>query len=236
MPVLRAVWLVTTLILPVTACSADQTAPATLSATGSEVAEWTVLFDGEDASAWRTYGEDALRPQWQVVDGALTLTEEGGGDITTGTPYEDYELEVVWAVEPGGNSGIFYGVDPSEAQAAWKTGIEYQLLDDALHDNGEDPLTSAGAAFALYPAPRGAVAPGGEENTSRLVVQDGRVRHYLNGTLTADYEVGSDDFVSRVAASKFAKHDGFGRTTDGLVVLQDHKDRVMFKSVRVREF
>ena len=195
---------------------------------------WTVLFDGEDASGWRTYGEDALRPQWQVVDGALTLTEPGGGDITTGVSYEDFELEVEWMVEPGGNSGIFYGVDPSAAQRAWKTGIEYQLLDDAGHPDGADPLTSAGAAYALYPAPRGAARPGGEWNASRLTVRDGAVVHVLNGVETARYRMGSDDFQSRVATSKFAGHDAFGRTTDGLIVLQDHDDRVAFRSVHVR--
>lgn len=222
--------------LPLAVGEDDQRAGRDVTAApDAQVAEWTVLFDGRDASGWRTHGEETLRPQWRVVDGALTLTEAGGGDITTGTPYEDFELEVVWMVEPGGNSGIFYGVDPKEDEAAWKTGIEYQLLDDALHDNGEDPMTSAGAVFALYPAPRGVVRPGGEFNTSRLMVQDGRVRHYLNGTVTADYEADSEDFRTRIADSKFAKQEAFGRTTEGLIVLQDHKDRVAFRSVRVRE-
>ena len=238
MPIARLTVLAPLVFLVAACADASGPAPvgsvgtATQAAAGGE--RWAVLFNGEDASAWRTFGEDALRPQWQVVDGALTLTEAGGGDITTGVPYDDFELEVEWRVEPGGNSGIFYGVDADETVAAWKSGIEYQLLDDALHDNGEDPATSAGAVFGLYPAPRGAVSPGGEWNTSRLTVRGDEVVQELNGVETARFEVGSTDFRERVAASKFAKHDGFGRSAQGLVVLQDHKDEVAFRSVRIR--
>ena len=226
---MRRVRIAALVLLPLLAGCADAPSAPTPDESG-----WTVLFGGTDASGWRTYGEDALRPQWRVVGGALTLTAPGGGDITTGTIYEDFELEVEWMVEPGGNSGLFYGVDPAGAQPAWQTGLEYQLLDDAGHADGQDPMTSAGAVYGLYPAPRGAVRPGGTWNTAKLTVRDGGVVHVLNGVETARYQVGSEDFRGRVSASKFAEYDSFAVTTEGLIVLQDHDDRVAFRSVRVR--
>ena len=195
---------------------------------------WDVLFDGADASRWRTYGRDSLRPEWQVIDGALTLTEAGGGDITTGELYDSFDLVVEWSVEPGGNSGIFYGVNPAEDRTAGMSGVEYQLLDNEGHPNGQDALKSAGAAFALYPPTTDATYSAPAFNMSRLIVNDRKAQHWMNGELVAEYDLDSKDFSARVAVSKFAEVEGFGKTRSGLIVLQDHSDRVQFRTIRIR--
>ena len=195
---------------------------------------WRVLLDEGGPRGLRTMGETALRPQWRMRDGALTLDGAGGGDITDGQVYDDFELEVEWAVQAGGNSGIFLRVDPDEAQAAWKSGVEYQLLDNNGHPNGADAETSAGAPFALYPARTRRLAPVGRFNTSRVVARGGRVTHLLNGEVAAEYDTAGDDFRAQVAASKFGKFADFGSRPSGLIVFQDHKDPIAFRLIRVR--
>jgi len=37
-----------------------------------------------------------------------------------------------------------------------------------------------------------------------------------------------------VAASKFSKYPGYGRASSGRIALQDHGDRVAFRSIKVR--
>lgn len=195
---------------------------------------WDVLFDGADASRWRTYGRDSLCTEWQIIDGALTLTEAGGGDITTGELYDNFDLVVEWSVEPGGNSGIFYGVNPAEDRTAGMSGVEYQLLDNERHPNGQEAIKNAGAAFALYPATTDATNPAPAFNVSRLIVNNRKAQHWMNGELVAEYDLDSKDFSARVAVSKFAKVEGFGKTRSGLIVLQDHSDRVQFRTIRIR--
>ena len=65
---------------------------------------------------------------------------------------------------------------------------------------------------------------------------DGRhVQTWLNGVLTADYELGSPEWERLVAASKFAEWPGYGRAQRGHIGLQDHGDPVWFRGIRIRE-
>ena len=97
------------------------------------------------------------------------------------------------------------------------------------------PLTLAGANYALYPAPADAVKPVGEWNTVRIVAKGAHVEHWLNGKKVVDYEMWSPDWEGRVKKSKFAEFPTYGRATKGHVGLQDHGDWVAYKSIRVRE-
>ena len=42
------------------------------------------------------------------------------------------------------------------------------------------------------------------------------------------------DWQARVAASKFRDMPGYGRTRRGVIALQDHGDRVWYRSIRIR--
>jgi hypothetical protein len=111
---------------------------------------------------------------------------------------------------------------------------EYQVLDDAAHADGRNPLTSAGAAFGLYAAPRGVVRPAGEWNQSRIVVRGSRVEHWLNGQKVVEYELQGGDWKAKVAASKFKDWPTYGTAEEGRIGLQDHGDRVQFRSIRLK--
>lgn len=196
--------------------------------------DWITLFDGSDVSAWRGYQKPDLPAGWQVVGGELTRVDQGG-DIITRDTYQNFELQLEWKVMRGGNSGIFFGVkeDPS-LPAAYYSGPEFQILDNAAHRDGLDPRTSAGSNYALHAPQIDATKPVGEWNDVRLIVNGDHVEHWLNGIKLLEYEWGSADWKQRVAGSKFAQWPAYGQTRNGHIALQDHGDRVAFRKIRIR--
>lgn len=199
-------------------------------------AGWKLLFDGKTTAGWHGYGTKAMPAGWQVVDGALTRVGLSG-DIVTNESYRDFELRLDWKVAKGGNSGIFYrgveGADPKKV-ALYHSAPEMQVLDDALHPDGKDPLTSAGASYGLYAAPRGIVKPAEQWNAVRIVVKGAHVEHWLNDTKVVAFELGSPEWLARVKASKFREWPGYGTSPSGVIGLQDHGDRVAYRNIRIR--
>jgi hypothetical protein len=49
-----------------------------------------------------------------------------------------------------------------------------------------------------------------------------------------EYELWSRDWKDRVVATKFRKWPTFGRNKSGHIALQDHDNRVGFRSIRVK--
>ena len=195
-------------------------------------AGWRLLFDGRTGAGWRGYRQAALPAGWQVKDGALTRVGSGG-DIITNEQFKNFELALEWKIAPGGNSGIFYRASEDSDAIYWNA-PEMQVLDDARHPDGQSRLTSAGAAYGLYPAPAGVVQPANEWNAVRLIVNGNHVEHWLNGVKMVEYEFGSPDFQAKVKDSKFAPHPNFGKNAAGHIGLQDHGDRVAFRNIKIR--
>lgn len=206
-------------------------APNTLSAAETK-AGWVLLFDGNDpGKSLRGYKRSDMPKEWVAEDGALVLRGKGG-DIVTKSEYADFEYQVDWKIAPGGNSGIMWHVS-EEFNYPWETGPEMQVLDDTLHADGKSQLTSAGACYALYAAPRGVVKPVGEWNTANLRVVGTKVTCTLNGVKTADFDMSSQDWKDRLAASKFASMKSFATKSKGYIALQDHGDVVMYRNMKV---
>ena len=200
----------------------------------SETAEgWRLLFDGKTTTGWRNFGKSTISSSWQVVDGSLVRADTAAGDIITVDKFRNFELALDWKVAAKGNSGIFYRAT-EEADTIWKAAPEMQVLDDAGHDNGKDTLTSAGALYGLYAAPRGVVRPAGEWNNARILLNGNHVEHWLNGVKLFEYETGSADWNTRIAKAKFKEYPIFGTATEGHIGLQDHGDRVEFRNIRIR--
>ncbi|RPG32500.1 MAG: DUF1080 domain-containing protein [Gammaproteobacteria bacterium TMED92] len=207
-------------------------------ATASETPEkssstWVPLFDGSSMSGWRRYRSDKPVTGWQAINGELVRVSKAG-DLITEQQFSDFELQLEWKVQAGGNSGIFFRADESE-RYIFLTAPEMQILDDAKHKDGKDPLTSAGANYALHPAPRGIVNPAGEWNHARLRVIGNQVTQWLNHQRIIDYRLGSTDWQQRVAASKFAKWPKYGTLRRGHIGLQDHGDPVAFRNIQIRD-
>lgn len=238
---LHRLLLVATLVSALPACVSGTSASrapqggANDSTTGGA---WTTLFDGKDLSSFRGFRKDTIPPAWVVKDGCLVHMKSAGdhtaaGDLITREQYGNFELELEWKVTPGGNSGIFYHA-AEDTNNIWENAPEMQILDDSTHNDGKDRLTSAGADYALHPAPVGAVKPVGDWNQVRLVADKGRIQYFLNGVKMCDFQRGSDDWKARVARSKFSKMPKYATNSRGHIGLQDHGDEVWFRNIRVR--
>ena len=205
--------------------------PNTLTA-AERAAGWRLLFDGRTTSGWRGFKQSSMPGGWQVVDGALTRVS-GGGDIIAIDQVANFELALEWRITAGGNSGIMYRVTEA-ADATYQTGPEMQVLDNAGHPDGANPLTSAGACYGLY-APTSAVArPVGSWNDVRIVANGTHVEHWLNGVKIVEYELFSADWLARFHASPHRDSPRYGREPSGYIALQDHGDRVAYRAIRVR--
>ena len=210
-----------------------RSAEASVTIDASAEQDWRPLFDGKTLDGWHHHQKPGQPIEgWAVENGTLVRTG-AGGDIVTAEQYANFELEFEWMVTPGGNSGVFYRVNP-DVEVTYLSAPEYQVLDDDAHRDGRSPLTSACAAYGLYPAPEGATKPVGEWNSGRIVVDGNRVEHWLNGTQCAGYELGSADWQAKVQASKFKEWEAYGRSARGHIGLQDHGDRVAFRNLRIR--
>jgi hypothetical protein len=208
--------------------------PARDLAAQAKSAKWSPLIDGKTVVGWHNYDTPGKPVTgWTMENGVLIRTGDGG-DLTTDKQYGNFELALEWKVEKGGNSGVIYRIDHA-GEKSYLSGPEMQILDDAVHRDGKNPLTSAGANYALHPASHGVVKAAGEWNSARLVVNGTHVEHWLNNTNMAEYELGSADWETRRKASKFATAEKYGRATRGHIALQDHGDRVYFRNVRIRE-
>lgn len=220
-------------VLGASGCAGAQEADVPNTLTEAERAEgWRLLFDGETLEGWRGYRQADVPDGWTVEEGSIVRVGPGG-DLITEETFRDFELSLEWKVEPGGNSGVFYRA-PLGLEEIYRGAPEMQVLDDAGHVDGGDPLTSAGSNFGLHPAPRGVVRPAGEWNAARILVRGDHVEHWLNGEKVVEYELHSDDWRARVAASKFSEWSEYGQAEEGHIGLQDHGDRVWFRSIEVR--
>lgn len=192
---------------------------------------WKLLFDGKSAKGWSSW--KTKKPlelgSWVAEDGALTLKKKGAGDIYTTDTYENYELSLEWKTK--GNSGILIRVNPAAGGPIYKVAPEMQI--ERSKGKGS---TDAGGLYALYP-----ISVEGEKkidptgwNSVRIRLVDGKGTHWFNGQKVTEYEIGSDDWNAKVAASKFKDWKGFAETKKGHIGLQDHGAQVSFKNVKIR--
>ena len=87
-----------------------------------------------------------------------------------------------------------YGVveDP-KYKAAWKTGPEYQFIDDVGFPQKLEDWQKAGANYAMHlPNDQKQLKPVGEWNSTRIVVNGTHVEHWLNGKKILEFERWND--------------------------------------------
>lgn len=228
-------------------------APNTLSAREKREG-WRLLWDGKSTKGWRGAKSDTFPTRgWVVKDGVLTVLATGGaeaaagGDIVTRDRYSEFELTLEFQIAPGANSGIKYFCQPNldpitgtgaKAATGSAIGLEFQILDDDLHPDaklGRDGNRTVGSLYDLIPATASKQPSAiGEWNTARVLVRGTHVEHWLNGQKVLEYARGSEAFRAIVAQSKYKTIPGFGEWADGHILLQDHGDRVSFRSIKIR--
>ncbi len=217
-------------------------------------AGWRLLFDGTSFDGWRGLGRDEVPLEhWTIEAGAIRKVASAdvptaadgqpleGGDIMTVETFDDFELMFEWKVAAGANSGIKYNVSEEMSTSAPPVhaalGFEYQILDDDGHPDAQNgPNRTAGALYDLIgPAPNKQLRPVGEFNEARLVFRGGHGEHWLNGAKVLEFDLETDAFAERLAASKYQPIEGFADQRAGHIVLQDHGDDVWFRSIKIRQ-
>jgi hypothetical protein len=71
-------------------------------------------------------------------------------------------------------------------------------------------------------------------NRARILVCGPHVEHWLNGQKVVEYELWSDDWRSRVSQCKWKERPDYGLRKTGRIALQDHGDRVAYRSLKIR--
>jgi hypothetical protein len=181
---------------------------------------------------WRGYKKDVVPEQWVNEDAnTIYLTGGGAGDLITREQYESFDLTMEWKISPNGNSGVMYRVSETDGPTYF-TGPEMQVLDNAVASG--DLLHSAGADYALHAPAEDNSRPVGEWNEMRMIVDGPHVEYWMNGVQQCTYELWSEEWNARVAASKFKQWPGFGMNKRGHIALQDHGNPVWYRNIVIR--
>ncbi len=206
-----------------------------------------MLWDGTSTAGWRGARlEEFPEEGWVINNGELTVLASGGeessagGDIVTKEVFGNFELQVDFKLTKGANSGIKYYVNTDINKGPGSSiGLEYQILDDAVHPdaklgNHEGSRTIASLYDLIMAHPDKPVKPIGEWNHARIVSDSAHVEHWLNGMKVLEYERGSAMYKKLVAESKYKVWPNFGEAKEGHILLQDHGDLVSFKNIKIK--
>lgn len=210
---------------------------------------WRLLFDGKTSNGWVGAHENKFPTDphgWIVKDGMITIQGSKGeesqnvGDIVTTEEFSAFDLKFNFRLSRGANSGVKYFVTLDEQTKGSAIGLEYQILDDAVHPdaklgrNGDRTLASL---YDLIPAkkPASSIRPIGEWNSGEIIVRpNNHVEHYLNGVKVLEYVRKSKEFEDLVKISKYKVWPHFGEAPKGHILLQDHGFTVNFKNIKIK--
>lgn len=206
--------------------------------------EWVSLFDGESFNGWEMYGDEPITRHWEIDEGAIACNKDAGESnlgffrsIMTVREYGNFELELEYKIAKGGNSGIFYHVvERNEWDHDYKTGPEYQVLDDEFSRSETEPNKMVAANYAMHaPAETKKPNPYMHWNKVKIVYNKGHVEHWLNGEKVLEFEEGSQDWLNRKARDKWAGSESYAAFKRGRISLQNHGDAVWFRNIRIKE-
>jgi hypothetical protein len=200
---------------------------------------WQDLFDGKTLNGWRTY-KNKPADAWSVADGILyckgneTNKSDMRADLITNDQYENFEFEMDWKISKAGNSGIMYMVT-EEFDAAYKSGPEYQIIDDVNFPEKLESWQKTAANYAMDSAAGANPNPVGEWNHSKIIVNKGHVEHWLNNKKVVEYELWTEEWKKKKNEGKWKDTPGYGMAKKGHIALQDHGSEAWFNNIRIKE-
>ena len=202
---------------------------------------WELLFDGKSLNGWHLYNQGNKPSAWKAENGELLYRSDSARveheDLVTDKEFENYDFRFEWKISEEGNSGLFINVvERKDIPTAWASGPEYQLLDSLHPDYAVNLKKRAGCLYGFSeqknPVP---ARPAGEWNQGRIVQQNGKVQFYLNGLLTAEQDLTTEEWKAMIAASGFNYFPDFGKVTQGRIGLQKWYKSVAFRNLKIKE-
>ncbi|WP_316768408.1 DUF1080 domain-containing protein [Pedobacter frigiditerrae] len=220
--------------------------PNTLS-TQEKANGYKLLFDGKTNNGWVGANKTEFPAKgWEIANGQLSVLPSNGGestnggDIVTKEEFSAFDLSFEFKLTEGANSGVKYFVTLAEKSTGSAIGLEYQVLDDEKHPDaklGRDGNRTLSSLYDLIKADKklGSPRPIGVWNRGRVVVYpNNKVEHYLNGVKVLEYTRGSEEFRKLVAISKYKDWKNFGEAQKGHLLLQDHGNKVSFRTIKIK--
>jgi hypothetical protein len=207
-----------------------------------KAAGWKLLFDGSTTKGWHGYNAQPT-DSWTIEDCALkTKGTEGNygsdkrADLVTDQEYANFELAIDWKGSKGGNSGVMYGVvEDKKYDAPWKTGPEYQFIDDVGFPQKLEEWQKAAANYAMHlPNDQKQLKPVGEWNTTKIVVNGNHVEHWLNGKKVLEFERWTPEWQKLRDSGKWKEAPDYGKFKTGRIALQDHGSVFWFRNIKLR--
>ncbi|MFM7606215.1 MAG: DUF1080 domain-containing protein [Prosthecobacter sp.] len=185
------------------------------------LADFTNVSGEAPSGGWQSEAKDVIH-----------LAGKGGGNLISKKEYKNFVLEWEWKLNPKGNNGIKYWVTQIGGKE-W-LGIEYQMIDDSGHPDGlkGGSHTTASIYDIKSPVNGKNVKPAGEWNSSKIIVQDGKLQHWLNGELATEADTTAPEWKERIAKSKFKNKQNFA-PGQGKIMLTEHGDETWFRNLRV---
>jgi hypothetical protein len=234
---MKTVFFASIVFLFISACSETKKTMNSVSTNGQ--ADYKPLFDGKTMSGWRTY-QNKPADSWTVKNGSLYCKEitpdksDRRADLITTKQYENFDLSLDWKISPKSNTGVIY-LSTEEFPTSYLSGPEYQIIDDKNYPGKLEDWQKTGANYAMHAAPSAKPKPVGEWNNTRIIVNKGHVEHWLNGEKVVDYQLGTNEWQVKKEASKWKDAPGYGMSSKGHIVLQDHGSEAWFKNIKIKE-
>lgn len=194
---------------------------------------WRLLFNGQDMSQWRNFKKHDISDKWQVENGTIQLTGQGGGDLLSKEIYQNFDLKLEWKISVAGNSGIFILADETGKQI-YSHAVEVQILDNKRHADNKVASHLSGSIYDMIASPSESQRPAGLWNQVRILLENKHLKVWQNNIKTTDIVIGSEHWLSLLDKSKFRNWEGFALSNIGHIGLQDHGDKVSFKNIKIK--
>ncbi|GAB4054090.1 3-keto-disaccharide hydrolase [Spirosoma litoris] len=208
---------------------------------------WKLLFNGKNVSGWHSYGTKVVGSAWQIDQGALQLnvtnrigkkTSNGGDLVTDAVITGDFEFKAEWKIERFTNSGIFFFVEEdSQYKNIFDTGLEVQVIDDAIYEGADDTKHRhrSGDLFGIATAGTRELQPVGGWNKIHFVLKKNKLTVSLNGACIQEHDITSADWKQRIATSKLKNAPISKGIFAGRIGLQDWGCTVWYRNIKLRQ-
>jgi hypothetical protein len=161
--------------------------------------KWISLFDGRSLAGWKQLGGEA---RYVVRDGTIVgLVTEGvkqNSFLTTEALFGDFVFECEFKAADGINSGLQYRSAPPNETVKRVHGYQFEIdptprgLTGGFYEEGRrgwfSPKANNGEPQKTWAAAHAGFYKFGEWNTLRIEARGSKIRHWLNGKLTVEFD------------------------------------------------